>query len=598
MNPFRSFFRGFHSGSLLRSELKSIQQLSEDGLVNPTIIDGLKRLGFKNLTLVQSKTIEPILTTEDDVVTKAKTGTGKTLAFGIPLMEQVLKNPKSNPKVRSLIIAPTRDLAFQIRDELNKLSNLKEVQKASFNRLKVSTAVGGESRWAQIREITNKRFCPSIVVATPGRFLDLIREPDVSHAFENIESVVLDEADRLLGEGFKEDLVEITDILKENRENSTLTNLPSLKTLLFSATLDKPIIEFSKRILKENFHFIDTVDPNEPETHEKINQSLILTNNVFESYAAAISFIQNESKNNRNFKSIIFLPTVKGVSYFYEILNNYLRENNHGLRSHQLHGQLRQPVRDRAVKNFRNSFSGILVASDVGARGMDFPNVSNVIQIGLPMDATNYVHRVGRTARGGNSGKAVMILSKSESRFIRVLKNRNITVSEQFEYQPDEKVETQIPEISKRVPHKFSLEMVIESLAGFSKSVSNNYRLNMYEVLDDIKETYARFMEDENAKPKVTMTYANKVLGLNRRSATEFFDIQSTRPQENDQDNDDQYIKPRNNRSNYNDRNYSNDRNSNDRRYSNDRNDRRSNEKFNRFGSQNRSERGRTNKRF
>jgi ATP-dependent RNA helicase MSS116 len=262
-----------------------------------------------------------------------------------------------------------------------------------------------------------------------------------------------------------------------------------------------------------------------------------LTKNVFESYAAAISFIQSESKHNKNFKAIVFLPTVKAVSYFYDIMHNFLRENNHGLRSYQLHGQLRQGARDKAVKSFKNSFSGILVASDVGARGMDFPNVTNVIQIGLPMDATNYVHRVGRTARGGSTGKAVMILTKAESRFTRVLKQRGLTIAEQFEYTADENVENQIPEISLRVPHKFTLEMVIESLAGFGKSVSNTYRLNMYEVLEDIRDTYARFLSDETAKPPVSQRYASQVLGLNRRAADEFFDIGgASRTQTNDID--------------------------------------------------------------
>lgn len=507
----------------------SIEKLDSMGIVDPTIIGALKKLGFSNLTGVQTKTVVPMLTTDHDIVAKAKTGTGKTLAFGIPLMQQIISQAKGHPGVRSLVIAPTRDLAFQIRDEFEKISNDRGVKSASSNRLTVRTIVGGESRFTQIKNFTSRRNqAPTVVVATPGRFMDLIKEPDVANAFANLQTLVLDEADRLLGEGFKEDLVEITDILKELREESNLTDLKPLRTMLFSATLDKEIIKFSKRILNDNAQHIDTVDPNEPETHEKISQSLILTDDIFQSYASAAMFIHNESTKNRHFKAIVFLPTVKAVSFFYELLNNYLREQNFRLHTHQLHGQLRQNVRDRAVKNFRNGFAGVLVASDVGARGMDFPKVTNVIQVGLPMDATNYVHRVGRTARGGSTGEAVMIMSKAESRFIDVLKKRNLEVKSQFEYEQIPETEAIIADIYKRVPHKFTLTQVLESMAGFSKGVGNSYGLRMNEILSDLSSAYGKFEGDESLKPEITQTFASKVLGLSRREAEKYFEIKQS----------------------------------------------------------------------
>jgi ATP-dependent RNA helicase MSS116 len=500
----------------------SIDHLHKEGIIQKPIHGALAKLGYHKLTPVQEKSIMPVLTTDADFITKAKTGTGKTLAFGIPLIEESLRLGHGRDQgVVGLVIAPTRDLAFQIRDEINKIVRFKEMVKHTKNMLSVQTLVGGESRWKQMQAFNSKMPVPSIVVATPGRFIDMIKEPSVAEAFEDVRAVVLDEADRLLGEGFKEDLVEITDILKDNLKSEKV-----FKTMLYSATWDKDVQEFSKRILRPKYQFLDTVDKNAPETHEKIDQSLILTSNIFESYVAATLFIENESRAaSRNFKAIVFLPTVKSVNYFYELLSTRMKFKKNKMAVHQLHGQMTQFARDRAVKEFRKNFSGILVCSDVGARGMDFPNVTNVIQIGLPMDSTNYVHRVGRTARGGKEGRAVMILSKAESRFIRVLKARNIDVNSQFEYEKDTEAENDIAQISQQARHKYSLDLVVESLAGFSKGIAGTYRLNFFEILEELTQSYSRFYQDDNKKPHVTIGFASRVLGLNKRDSHKFFDL-------------------------------------------------------------------------
>ena len=503
----------------------SIHHLHSAGIIQKPVHSALSHLGFHKLTPVQEKSIHPVLTKDADFITKAKTGTGKTLAFGIPLIEKALRIGNSrDQRVVGIVVAPTRDLAFQIRDELNKIVRYKEMVRHTKNLLSVQTVVGGESRWKQVRAFTSRDPHPSIVVSTPGRLLDLLKEPEVLGAFGHIRALVLDEADRLLGEGFKEDLVEISDTLKDN----LVDDKHQFKTMLYSATWDKDVQEFSKRILRPEFHYIDTVDPNAADTHEKINQSLILTNDIFESYTSAITFIESEAKANRKFKGIVFLPTVKAVSYFYELL--YTRFKFQKIRSpvNQLHGQLAQASRDRAVREFRKGFNGVLVCSDVGARGMDFPNVTNVVQIGLPMDETNYVHRVGRTARGGKDGSAVMILSDAESKFLRVLKKRNINIASKFEYEKDEELESEIANVSKAARHKYSLDLVIESLAGFSKGISNVYRLNMYDILEDYTTAYGKFFQDADKKPHVTASFAQRVLHLNRRDSNKFFDLGSS----------------------------------------------------------------------
>ncbi|ONH66745.1 hypothetical protein BON22_3322 [Cyberlindnera fabianii] len=507
----------------------SINYLLHKQIIQKPVHTALERLGYHKLTAVQEKSIEPVVTTDSDFIMKAKTGTGKTLAFGIPLIEAVL-SAKHYQGTVAVVVAPTRDLAFQIRDELNKIVQYKEVQKHTKYNLNVQTIVGGEKRYDQVRAFKSRqRAVPSIVVATPGRLLDVMTEPAVEDALAELEIIVLDEADRLLGDGFKEDLLEITQNLKEIKSrNSNPRNKTPVKTMLYSATLDKQILDFSNNILRPGFKYIDTVDPNAPETHEKIEQSLVLTDNIFESYVSTALFIESESKRTKNFKAIVFLPTVKSVTYFYEILSNRLRHKHFRLPVHQLHGQLSQSTRDRSVKEFRKGFSGVLVASDVGARGMDFPNVTNVIQIGLPMDSTNYVHRVGRTARGGKTGNAVMILTKAESRFLRVLKNRGLKIASQFEYEKSEEDELEISELSQQVRHKYTLDLVIESLAGFSKGVINTYRLNLYDILSELKEAYGRFYNDESRLPHVTHAFATRVLGLNKRDARDFFDLEGT----------------------------------------------------------------------
>ncbi|KAH3682720.1 hypothetical protein WICPIJ_006310 [Wickerhamomyces pijperi] len=497
----------------------SITQGCDRGVLHELVKDSLLNLGFTKFSPVQAKSIEPIIEANSDLIIRAKTGTGKTLAFGIPLIQNAIRKPNRHRSVNALVIAPTRDLAFQIRDEFSKVLYQRHLSEHHKGSVIIQTLVGGEPRWQQMKSFED-RYIPSIVVATPGRLLDILQEPTVRPYFQQLKTLVLDEADRLLGDGFKDDLVEVNNILSDLN-----TSKKGMRTLLFSATLDKSVVQFSKQILKSGAVNIDTVDPNEPETHEKINQSLVLTKNLFESVVSAIVLIETEARRNRHFKAIVFLPTIKAVQFFYEILNQHLKEKKIQLNSNQLHGQLSQPVRDRSVRNFRTCFSGVLVASDVGARGMDFPNVTNVIQIGLPMDSTNYVHRVGRTARGGNSGRAVMILTSAESRFIRTLKERNVTITDQFEYDPVVHLEKRISDVSLRVKHKYSLDLVIESLAGFTKGVLGSYRLNMFQILEELKLAYRRFNDDMTKKPRVSLGFANQVLGLKKKDAEEIFEL-------------------------------------------------------------------------
>lgn len=495
-----------------------IQTFFDNGSISPPVFKALSSLKFTNFTPVQTQTIGPISTTEKGIVARAKTGTGKTIAFGLPLIEAALKRDrKDNKSVIGLVIAPTRDLAYQIRDELQKITRQFGRNTAHVN---VHCLVGAEPKDQQARAFYNPRNFPQIVVATPGRLYDQLENPAIQDALKDLQFKVLDEADRLLDDGFKDSLLEIDEAIREIKKDSA----PE-KTLLFSATIDKNVTSFARDIMGTDFTFIDTVDPNEPETHEKIEQSLIATDNLYESFVAATLFIANESKSNDKLKSIVFLPTVKAVSFYKDILESYTRTNNLRIPVYELHGKLTQSARDRAVRNFRERSRCILVTSDVGARGMDFPGVTNVVQIGVPTDTTNYVHRIGRTARGGKSGNALLVLSKPEGPFVKQLLNRKINISSQFLYEKLAEAEGQVTECAVNGIHKHTPDAVIESLAGFYNGVLSNYRMNMRAVLSSLSASYAGLVGEENRRPRVGTMVWRKVLGLSQRDAELYFDL-------------------------------------------------------------------------
>lgn len=512
---------------------------SLSGLLDERLVKSIESMGFSTMTPVQAKTVKPILETEDNVVARAKTGTGKTLAFGLPLLEQsIFRNKNSGPRkqVESVIVAPTRDLANQIAAELNKV--LDAYYKASRIRRRpyndIQTVVGGEDRRAQLRGFS--RSAPAIVVATPGRLFDVVNEPSVAEKLQDIKYFVLDEADRLLDQGFKNDLLEIDTKLKSLSQTD-------YRTLLFSATIDDNVLGFAKTMFGKNYTYVNTVDPNAPEAHEKITQSLVVTNNLFESFVAAAEFINQESKktNIEQFKPMVFLPTVKAVSFFYNLLNEYLEggssNRNRSTKVIQFHGQLTQGRRDRAVATYKKVKDSILVTSDVGARGMDFPKVTHVIQIGLPSSSSDYIHRVGRTARGNSDhGAAILFLSEPETRGLKELTKRKVKFAETLKYSdivsnPEETegslvtiaasprfVENQDADDIKPVARS-----VLFTLMSYYKAIKS-YGLNTSQAYESCVNFYHSFSNDER-KPYIKGDFAKSVLGLDNQTAERLFQV-------------------------------------------------------------------------
>ncbi|KAF9406630.1 hypothetical protein BGZ94_003021 [Podila epigama] len=398
----------FHSNATL-SEAAHQEAVSEEAVdALPTRFDEITALHpntakaiksvfkYEKMSKVQSEVLS-LLPTDSDMFVKAKTGTGKTLAFLIPALETVMAKMTKKDLSRGdlatvMIVSPTRELAQQIAEEARKL--------VSPYRFNVHCLVGGESKGQQIRHLNNKRV--DIVVGTPGRLNDLIESVgEFRRQLEGVKTLILDEADQLLDMGFKDSVESIVDALPKERQ-----------TLFFSATVSKQIKSIARTALKPDFTFIDTVDPNEANTNSQVAQSFCITP-YNEQLPLLTRIIDEHKKSNPNGKIMVFLPTTRGTQLYaslFEELTSY--------RLFSLHSKKSQEQRTRTADRFRNSRGSIMFTSDVSARGVDYPDVSLVIQVGVPSSKEQYIHRVGRTGRAGKSGEGVLMLTPFEKGFL------------------------------------------------------------------------------------------------------------------------------------------------------------------------------------
>ena len=330
--------------------------------------------GFKEPSPIQRDAI-PVVLNGKDIVGQAHTGTGKTAAFGLPIINMM----KCKKGVEAVVIVPTRELAMQVSDELFRFGkNLK---------INTATVYGGQSYTRQLKHIENA----GIIVATPGRFLDLLKggKIDIKPSF-----VVLDEADEMLDMGFLDDIKEIFTYMPENRQ-----------TLLFSATMPDAIKKLAQNILKEP-EFI-TITKAEM-TNSKITQTFY----VVDEYERDDALIRLYDYKNPD-KSIIFCRTKKEV----DRLSTFLVSQ--GFSAKGLHGDMEQRQREEAINAFKKGKLEVLIATDVAARGLDVNDVSHVFNYHLPFDSESYVHRIGRTGRAGKEGVAVSIVTPHEFRMLQ-----------------------------------------------------------------------------------------------------------------------------------------------------------------------------------
>ncbi|MET3317946.1 UNVERIFIED_ORG: ATP-dependent RNA helicase DeaD [Peribacillus simplex] len=371
--------------------------------VSPAINAILKQIGISNPTPIQEKSIPDILAGRD-VIAKAQTGTGKTLAFLLPILEKV--DPTAS-HIQSLIVTPTRELALQITAELKKFAN--EIEE-----LQVLAVYGGQDVEQQMKKLTRNI---SVVVATPGRLLDHLRRGTID--LSQTQTLVLDEADQMLHIGFLPEVEEIMGQLPEERQ-----------TLLFSATMPEQVHQLAKRYMNKPLTAAVKADQ---VTVEQIRQLVIETTDRAKQ-SSLITIIKEEQP----YLAIIFCRTKRRVS----VLNDALKSA--GFNSEELHGDLSQAKRERVMKNFRDAKLQYLVATDVAARGLDVEGVTHVFNYDVPEDAEIYIHRIGRTGRAGENGLAVtfiatkdlQLLSDIEKGISMKIERRTIEGVKMF--QPDE----------------------------------------------------------------------------------------------------------------------------------------------------------------
>ncbi len=338
------------------------------------IAKGVKVAGFREPSPIQKMAI-PIIANGSDMVGQAHTGTGKTAAFGLPMMDKLAKGEIE----RALVITPTRELATQVADELYHLGR--------FAGIRTLTVYGGVGYGRQIALIHKG---VQIVVATPGRLKDLYKKGKID--VFNPEIVVLDEADEMLDMGFLEEIKEIFEYIPQNRQ-----------TLLFSATMPEPIKELASDILYEP-EFISVVGDEET-TNNIIDQRYYVINES-QRDEAVVKLLETENTN----KCIIFCRMKKEV----DRLADHLRAL--GFNASGLHGDLEQRDREVVIKAYRRGETKIMVATDVAARGLDVKDVTHVFNYHIPFDPQSYVHRIGRTGRAGKSGQAITLVTTEEFR--------------------------------------------------------------------------------------------------------------------------------------------------------------------------------------
>ncbi|XP_024535745.1 DEAD-box ATP-dependent RNA helicase 26 [Selaginella moellendorffii] len=360
-------------------------------------------LGYEVMTMVQEATL-PLILKGEDVLAKAKTGTGKTIAFLLPTIETILasKNAQTyheNP-IRALVICPTRELAMQAAVEAQTLMKF-------HNELGAQTAIGGNSSVMEAKKI--KLQPCQILVGTPGRLLDHIQNArGFADQLKSVKILILDEADTLLDMGFRQNLTEILKALPKKRQ-----------TLLFSATIPKEVHSISQLALKPDHKFVDTVGQ-DTETHAMVNQKYAVVPQESQ-FAVLYSILKEHIAVEPKYKVLVFCTTANITAYMAALYQKL------GFNIREIHSRKTQTYRTRVSDEFRNCKGGLIMfTSDVSARGIDYPDVTLVVQIGVPAAREQYIHRLGRTGRAGKEGQGVLILLPWEEPFLRKLKDISI----------------------------------------------------------------------------------------------------------------------------------------------------------------------------
>ncbi|KAL2821952.1 ATP-dependent RNA helicase has1 [Aspergillus granulosus] len=395
-------------------------------------LQGIKEMGFETMTEIQQRTIPPLLAGRD-VLGAAKTGSGKTLAFLIPAIEMLSAlrfKPRNGTGV--LVVSPTRELALQIFGVAREL--------LTAHSQTYGIVIGGANRRAEAEKLAKG---VNLLIATPGRLLDHLQNTP-GFVFKNLKTLVIDEADRILEVGFEDEMRQIVKILPSEER----------QTMLFSATQTTKVEDLARISLRPGPLYINVDHKKEHSTVSGLEQGYVICE-ADKRFLLLFSFL----KRNLKKKIIVFFSSCNCVKYHAELLN-YI-----DLPVLDLHGKQKQQKRTNTFFEFCNAKQGVLICTDVAARGLDIPAVDWIIQFDPPDDTRDYIHRVGRTARGANGkGRSLMFLQPSEVGFLKYLKEARVPVVE-FDF-PAKKI----------VNVQSQLEKLISQNYYLNKSAKDGYR--------------------------------------------------------------------------------------------------------------------------
>tara|TARA_B110000263_G_scaffold248114_1_gene262305 strand:+ start:758 stop:2518 length:1761 start_codon:yes stop_codon:yes gene_type:complete len=464
--------------------MKNFQELGLDDL----LLQAIEYMGFKNPTEVQEKTIPLLLEKETDLVSLAQTGTGKTAAFGFPMLQKINISSKIT---QGLILAPTRELCLQITDELKSYSKY-------LKGINIVAIYGGASITDQAKSVKKGA---QIIVATPGRLQDMIRRKIVN--LSKIEYCVLDEADEMLNMGFYEDITNILSFTPQDKS-----------TWLFSATMPKEVSVIAKKFMH---------DPEEVVIGSKNAGAKNVSHEYYIVSGGDRYFaLKRLADINPNIFSVIFCRTKRDTQ---KVAEKLIED---GYNAGALHGDLSQNQRDMVMKSFRNKQIQMLVATDVAARGIDVDSITHVINYQLPDEIETYTHRSGRTGRAENLGVSIIILTQSESRKIhaieKIIQNKIIPkkiptgieiceiqlyhLAQKIKNTPvNEDISSYLPKVEKELDHLSKEELV-------QKLVSVEF-LRFHE--------YYKNSKDLNVSSKSNFSSSASTIKINKKDSTRFF---------------------------------------------------------------------------